>query len=250
MKECLLPPTGDNDNDDDEAVRGDVALDAFKPVFEVSEDGSKVVTCYKVEIPNPLQFDYVVSLLSAGLTFCQISQVVRENRNQLGCVSKTGCLSDGKALCFSCIVYAVGLQILSNLMKASWAFPVATDGSTNDFGNSHLDVQVRFPGIEIDDKLLSFHLLAIPLFNKLHSGASLFNFFATVFNAFCVDWKVKVVGSSTDGASELSPIGRKRVLAALAVLYLASMNGLGKVIAGRQAVGLNCLLCRLACPWS
>ena len=75
MKECLLPPTGDDNNDDndDEAVRGDIALDAFKPVFEVSEDGSKVVICYKVEIPNQLQFNYVVSLLSARLTFCEIS---------------------------------------------------------------------------------------------------------------------------------------------------------------------------------
>ena len=53
-------------------------------------------------------------------------------------------------------------------MKVSWTFVVVTDVSTNDFGNSHLDVRVGFLGIEIGNKLLSFHLLAIPLFNELH----------------------------------------------------------------------------------
>jgi hypothetical protein len=207
VKECLTPPRGDDDdgdNNDEEDVRGDIGLAAFKPEYVNAEDGTKIMSCYKVTISNPLQFDYVVSLLAAGLSFRQVSRVVLENRDRLGCASKTGCLSDGEASCFSRIACAVGLQILSDLMKKSWAFAVASDVSTDDFGNSHLDVRVRFPGIQVGDDLLSFHLLAIPLFDESHSGASLFDFFVTVFDALCQDWKDKLIGSSTDGAPNMT----------------------------------------------
>lgn len=210
VKECLMPSSEDADEDADEDdadvenLRGDIGMEAFKPEYEVTEDGSKVVACYKVTVPNPLQFDYVVSLLAAGLSFRQISRVVLENRDRLGCASKTGCLSDGEASCYSRIVCAVGLQILSDLMKKSWAFAVASDVCTDDFGNSHLDVRVRFPGLDTGDDLLSFHLLAIPLFDESHSGASLFEFFAKVFDALCPNWKDKLIGSSTDGAPNMT----------------------------------------------
>ena len=64
------------------------------------DDASKVVSCYQVTLSNLLQFNYVVSLLASGLSFRQISQVVLENYNQLGCAVKTGCVSEGEASCF------------------------------------------------------------------------------------------------------------------------------------------------------
>jgi hypothetical protein len=130
-------------------------MKVFEPAYVIESDGSKTISCYRVTINNALQFDFVVSLLTAGLSFCQISRVVRENRQRLGCASKTGCISDGN-------VCAVGLQILSDLMSRSWAFAVASDVSTDAFGQSQLDVRVRFPGVEAGGDVPSFILLAIP----------------------------------------------------------------------------------------
>ena len=79
-----------------------------------------MVSCYQVTLSNPLQFDYVPALLAAGLSFCQISQLVLDNRGQLGCEVKTGCVSEGKASCFSRIVCAVGLQVLVDVIGQAW----------------------------------------------------------------------------------------------------------------------------------
>lgn len=200
----LLMPAAPRDDDGGKELRGDRGMDVSEPQYVIEDDGSKVVSCYNVTIVNPLQFDYVVSLLAAGLLFRQISRVILENHDRLGCASKTHCLSDGEASCFSRIVFAVGLQIIADVMSKSWAFAVASDVSTNDFGNSYLDVRIRFPGLEVGDDLLLFHLLAIPLFEESHTGESLFNFFVKVFDALCPMWKDKLIGSSTDGAPNMT----------------------------------------------
>ena len=95
--------------------------------------------------------------------------MIQENRDRLGCASKTGCISDGEVSCFARIVCAVGLQIIADIMSRTWAFAVGSDVATDDFGHSHLDVRVRFPGIDAGDDLLLFHLLPIPLFEESHS---------------------------------------------------------------------------------
>jgi hypothetical protein len=148
---------------------GDRGMQVFVPQHVMLDDGSQDVSCYTVEILNVLQFDYVVSLLGAGLSFRQIARVIQENRDRLGCASKTGCISDGEVSCFARIVCAVGLQIIADIMSRTWAFAVGSDVATDDFGHSHLDVRVRFPGIDAGDDLLLFHLLPIPLFEESHS---------------------------------------------------------------------------------
>lgn len=80
---------------------------------------------------------------------------------------------------------------------------MASDVSTDDFGNSHLNMRIRFLDHEVGDNLLSFHLMAIPLFEESHTGESLFNFFVKVFDALYPMWKYKLIGSSTDGAPNM-----------------------------------------------
>ena len=63
------------------------------PQYVVAYDGAKVVSCYLVTIHNTLQYEYVVALLSAGLSFRQISRVVQENHDSLGADSKLGGVS-------------------------------------------------------------------------------------------------------------------------------------------------------------
>jgi hypothetical protein len=90
--------------------------------------------------------------------------------------------------------------------RFSWAFAIGSDVATDDFGHLvYLDVHVRFPGIDAGDNLLlSFHLLALPLFEETHSGQSLYSFFSKVFEALCSTWKERIIGSSTDGAPNMT----------------------------------------------
>ena len=67
---------------------GDRGMRVFQPIYvndeektDSDDDASKAVSCYQVTLSNPLQFNYVVSLLAARLSFRQISQVVPENRD-------------------------------------------------------------------------------------------------------------------------------------------------------------------------
>jgi hypothetical protein len=186
---------------DDDVLAGDRATSAFTPVYagaredcdeddsreELAEDDKKEVVGYTVKIKIQVQFDYVVSLLSAGLTFQQVSPVVRQNRDHLGAVSKSGCVSPGEASNFARIVYVLSLDTISELMNKTWAFAIAADVSTEDFGNSHLDTPGRFPSIDPGKRLLSFHLMTMPLFEENHTGESLFNFVSKMLDAFCSD---------------------------------------------------------------
>ena len=93
-------------------------------------------------IQNLLQFNYVVSLLSAILSFRQISRVGQENYDRLGVAINMACVSDGDVSNFLRITWALGLQLIAYLMSRTWSFLVATDVSTDDLEKSHLDVRI------------------------------------------------------------------------------------------------------------
>ena len=53
--------------------------------------------------------------------------------------------------------------MISDLMPRTSEFLVATDVSTDDFVNSHLDVRIQIAGRDISDNILLFYLLDITL---------------------------------------------------------------------------------------
>lgn len=177
---------------------GDRGMAVFEPQYCVADNRGKVLSCYNVTILDTTQFDHVTSLLAAGLSFPQVSRIMSENRDELDCAANTESLSEGEVSCFARLVCAVSLQTIADLMHKSWAFAVASDVSTDEFGVSHLDVRIRFPGVDVGDDLLSFHLLAIPLLSESPTAESLFQLFVKIFDAMCKDWKVKLIGSTTD----------------------------------------------------
>ena len=93
----LLAACSDENNDDDSEgpIPGDRGMNMFVPQYVVAHNGAKVVSCYLVTIHNPLQYDYIVALLSASLSFFHISGVVQENRDQLGAAIKLVGISEG-----------------------------------------------------------------------------------------------------------------------------------------------------------
>ena len=113
VKEMLMPlqtvEATNNENGEGECPRdgvpaGDCGMRVFHPIYVNNEENagsddyaSKVVSYYQVTLSDPLQFDYVMSFLTTRLYLHQIFQVVLENRNQLVCTVKTGCVSEGEA---------------------------------------------------------------------------------------------------------------------------------------------------------
>ena len=59
----------DNDNDGEGSIPGDHGMNMFVPQYVVADDGAKVLLGYFVTIHNPLQYDYMIALLSAGPSF-------------------------------------------------------------------------------------------------------------------------------------------------------------------------------------
>ncbi|CAN8076858.1 unnamed protein product [Agarophyton chilense] len=89
---------GDDDSvsnaDDVEFLSGDGGIDIFVPQHKVAENVAKIVSCDTLVIRNLVQFDYVVSLLSACLSFRQTSKAVQENRDRLGAACTISCVSE------------------------------------------------------------------------------------------------------------------------------------------------------------
>lgn len=193
----------DDDGDDDSSAR-DNAIKAFKPV---KNEAGEVIS-YTVTVQKKAQFDHVLELVSASLSFRQIAKVVRSDRENLGTAAKIGPVSPGEASDMARIACAIGLQALSEIMKASWAFSIGADESNSDGQDSHLDLRVQFPalvGFEGGPAVVNgFHLLAIPLFALAHSGRVYCDLLIRLLDVLCPDWRMKLIGSSTDGAGNMT----------------------------------------------
>ncbi len=88
--------------DETEVPAGDCAMAAFTPVYEEMKNDEigameKEVVCCTVAIKNQVQFDYVLSLIAAGLSFNKISTAVKKNHDCFGTAVKSGCASLGEA---------------------------------------------------------------------------------------------------------------------------------------------------------
>lgn len=80
-------------------------------------------------------------------------------------------------------------------MRDSWSFSIGVDASTNRFGHTHLDARSRLPPTQLGKHIMSFHLLAIPLFEKSHSGESFHDFMVYLLSSLCPDCHKRFIGS-------------------------------------------------------
>ena len=65
---------------------------------------------------------------------------------------------------------------------------------------SYFDNRIRF---HRDGILYNVHVLAIPMFEQ-HSGENMSNLISNFLDIVCSDWRVKLIGASTDGASVMT----------------------------------------------
>ncbi len=87
--------------------------------FKAFKDDSGEVLSYTVAVKKKAQFNHVLDLVAAGLSFRQIAKVICSDRENLDAAAKIGSASHGEASSMERIGCAIGLQSLSEIMKAS-----------------------------------------------------------------------------------------------------------------------------------
>jgi hypothetical protein len=124
---------------------------------------------YEVVIKTPRRFNLCIDFVACGASFRMASRLMDCTRAESGLGIYGGC-SAVVASNYTWLVCAYCLQTLSDVLRQVWAFSIALDGSIHQ-GMSYVDVRVRF---HFAGKLLNFHLMAIPLFER-HTGENMFN---------------------------------------------------------------------------
>jgi len=127
--------------DDHDGITRTQALKSFIPCSDpnIHDDDSETRSYYTVAIKNPLQFQLIIAYLASGLSFRQAENVLTKTKKLTG-NAQLGSISDAIVANFACIVCALNLQKLSDILNDAsiWAFSLANDSSTH-YGNSYFD---------------------------------------------------------------------------------------------------------------
>lgn len=217
VKDILMDQQDNASEDSSGLPANDRAMKIFQQVL--NEDGD--VEGYSFKIKNRKQFNFVISLAGKGFSFCQIEFAVATIKDSYNIAGTMGCVSEGDASSMVRMACAQGLQLLAVAMRNSWAFSIGADESNNGGADSHLDVRVQFPAID-NVQQNDFHLMAIPMRDRSHTGEQYASAVKRVLNILCPDWRKKLIGTSSDGAGNMaghvpcwwvfySPNGRIRI---------------------------------------
>ncbi|CAM6060964.1 unnamed protein product [Sphagnum tenellum] len=90
---------------------------------------------------------------------------------------------------------------VNDVASASRVRAIFKEGHNFDdsFGVSMLDLRIRILDIH------NFHMLAVPMFVE-HSGEEMFKSLSDSLSALDLDWKMKIVGITTDGAASMTGV--------------------------------------------
>jgi hypothetical protein len=155
-------------------------------------------TCYEVRFAQVQQYRLAVRLVGHGLSFKATSSAIQEAKEILE-VAKLGFCSQENVASYVRATCASALQNLSMMLRTSWTFAIALDGSVNQ-GTSYIDVRVRFP---LSGCIKDYHVIAVP-FSGSHTGLAMFEMLEQLFDVLCPNWQKKIIGCSTDGAANMT----------------------------------------------
>ena len=154
---------------------------------------------YSVHISNAMLFQLIVSYVGCGISFRQCVQIVTKTKETLG-VGNIGCINVGKVIQYIWYLCAMNFNAFNILLTDYiWAFSIAFDGG-NSSNQSYVDVCICFC---LDCQVYNLHLIALPI-HEHHTGLNMYNLIKKFLDALCCRWKDKLIGISTDGASNMT----------------------------------------------
>ena len=154
---------------------------------------------YLANVRSKLQFYSCIKMVSNGLSFRQVSNVMEDMKETLRLATLRS-MSPQKVSSYVRIACASNLQTIAAILKESWAFSIALDGG-NKSDTSYLDVRIRV--VSSRGVLLNLHLLAIPM-RERHTGEHMFELVSTALDNLAPDWKTQIISVTSDGASSMT----------------------------------------------
>ena len=185
-------------SNDDEDVEIESARKKDFIGFELVSDDDDQVEYYRATIPNTLQYDLLIKTIGNGLSFSQTMNVLQGFKEMTG-MGKIGYVSRRKITLQVRIYCAESFQTIAEAMRCCWTFSIALDGG-NKSSVSYLDFRIRFA---LGFELFNLHLIAVPMYES-HSGDNMFSLTEQILNVLCPNWREKIIGVTTDGASNMT----------------------------------------------
>ena len=94
---------------------------------------------------------------------------------------------------------AMAFQMMKDILNSLWCLSIAFDVG-NKCNTSYLDVQIWFCQGNNPHNL---HVVALPM-QQWHTGENMFQLIVTFFDALLSNWKGKLIGISSDSASNMT----------------------------------------------
>ncbi|TYZ67046.1 hypothetical protein PybrP1_003848, partial [[Pythium] brassicae (nom. inval.)] len=151
---------------------------------------------YEVAVRNQRLFDLAIKFVACGASFRLAARMVQCTKEE----TKLACYSGGsehKLAGYVRALLASNLQKIALVMRASWAYTLATDAAEHQ-GTSYLGVRVR---LWQRGALHDFHLLAVPAFDRVPAPAIVARI-ESCLDVLDAHWRAKLVGATANGGAD------------------------------------------------
>lgn len=143
---------------------------------------------YVATLTSMPTFFNLLFFISIGLSFFHIDSAIARERAVFQDARKgIDFVNRREAALFMRLITVMGLRTISRIRESSWTYSVATDGVAQNMGTAYFSILVRVPPMHLEHDIHTLHLVAPPLRGS-HTGDSMFNLTARVFDAVEPNW--------------------------------------------------------------
>jgi len=154
---------------------------------------------YLVEITKSKQFLLATRYVGCGMSFAMAADVIHDAKEVCD-IPKLDACNDYLVASYTRVACALSIEHISQVLCSKWAFSVAFDMPTDLQQTSWVDVHIQY---YLNSALENLHLITLPFAGR-HTGLATFEMFEKLFDAVCPLWKDKLIGCSTDGATNMT----------------------------------------------
>jgi hypothetical protein len=134
-----------------------------------------------------------------GMSFAMAADAIHDAKEVCD-IPKLNACNDYLVTSYAIVACALSIEHISQVLCNKWAFSVVFDASTNLQQTSWVDVRIRYYH---NFALENLHLIPLPFAGR-HIGLATFEMFEKLFDVVCPLWKDKLIGCSTDGATNMT----------------------------------------------
>ena len=188
----------DPDSDEDDLNNADNALHIFQLQDNADEEEDVNSKHNLISVGKFLQFSMIIKYIGAGLSFWQCCNVLFDTKQVTG-LAQIGRIAMTKVILYTWYMCTIAFQMMQDILNTLWCFSIAFDVG-NKSNTFYLGAQIWFcQGINLHN----LHVIALPM-QQCHTRENMFLLIVTIFDALLSNWKGKLIGISSDGASNMT----------------------------------------------